>query len=515
MNAKSLISNKPLVLIVLAFLIAKFFFLIKYHLPIWDEAVYLGMGKYIYSFGSSGIWEILRPPALPALIGSIWKFNLPYIKTSEILMIAFAAGTIILTYLIANKVFDKKTAIIASALLAASPVFYLYSSFILTEIPSTFFVLTSLYLFISKKYYLSGSAAAVSMLFKFPNGLLLLALLTTITLPHIIKNIHLLKAGNILPLINGLKRRSFILPFTKITAAFIIVTLPFLIFNYIFYRAFTSNPYDAMFRPFILGAWHQSNPAKLITDTILNYSFYVIQTLRQHIIFILAIASIFICLKKKWYKDQAKLLLGTTLAIYFGYFTYISNKDERFLIIFLPLIAIFTASAFIELTKTLTKKKLIGQAASVLLTILLILSFGIAITQDISSYNFRSTSEPEVVSELYKAPTNLAITGPVLTAEPVFSAFNDNKFFPYYFTSFEGIPKELKALNEWEQNESFEAVIYSQQTLYCLPKDEECQQIRESLNSVLKSNYEEVFEGSYYQGTINYSIFLNSSYSER
>jgi len=115
----------PIVIIIAFFVAAKVFFLARYHLPIWDEAVYLGMGKYIYSLGSSGLWEMLRPVGLPVAIGWAWKLGLPYALISEIIGILFSVGSIALTYLIARKLFSKKVGVLAAALLAASPVFFL------------------------------------------------------------------------------------------------------------------------------------------------------------------------------------------------------------------------------------------------------------------------------------------------------------------------------------------------------------------------------------------------------
>ena len=74
------------------------------------------MGKYIYSLGHSGLWETIRPPGLPLLIGTLWKLRLPYVFFSEITALLFAAGTIAMSYLIASKLFSKKAAILVTGL---------------------------------------------------------------------------------------------------------------------------------------------------------------------------------------------------------------------------------------------------------------------------------------------------------------------------------------------------------------------------------------------------------------
>ncbi|MEK6854312.1 MAG: glycosyltransferase family 39 protein [Nanoarchaeota archaeon] len=509
-NVRSRIKVKsvlPLFIIMALFAVAKLFFLFRYHLPIWDEAVYLGMGKYIYSLGSSGLWEMLRPPALPFLIGWVWKLKLPYTFFAEVITLLFGAASIYVSYLIADKVFSRKVAILAAALLATSPLFYLYSSFILTEVPALFFVLAALYFFIKRRYYFCGASAALAMLFKFPNGLVLVAIAAAV-------------------IISGLISRKPLWPqlvkLVKVAASFFLVTLPFLAFNYVFYRAFTSNPYDAIFRPFILGVWHQSNPAKAIASPLLNYLFYVVEAFKQHFVFVLGAIAVFVFFKKKWYSSVGKMLLASFLVVYAAYFTYIPNKDERFLILFLPAICLFTAAAFFETVNYFKgAKKHVGHSISHIKAVrsfalvaaisLLVLSFAVAAYKDYHFYSWRTSSEPAVVSELYKSVSKLGIKGAVLTSEPVFSAYNDNPFFPYYFTYYESIPQELKALNEWEQNKSFEAVIYSRQTLFCQQFDTECQAAKANMYDYLQSNFKEVFIDSYYDGRITYLIFANAS----
>ncbi len=489
----------PLFYIVAIFVAAKLFFLVRYHLPIWDEAVYLGMGKYIYSMGHAGLWEILRPVGLPLLTGLAWKLHLPQMLFSELISVAFGIGNIILCYLIAHKLFRRKAAILSAALLATSPLFFLYSSYILTEVPSAFFALAAIYAFIRNRYYLCGSLAALSMLFKFPNALLLFAIAATV----------LFSAARKAPL------KKSLLQTIKVTAAFIFVTLPFLIFNYVFYRPFTSNPWDAIFRPFILGAWHQSNPSKAISSQFYNYAFYIIQALKQHFVIIFTIAAAFLFWKKKWYHDSGKVLLAFFLAFYLAYFSYILNKDERFLILFLPAICIFSAAAFVESLSSLKRLQAKWQPYKLLFVsciALLLVSFGFALYNDASFYTWRPSSEPVVASELYRSVSNLGIRGPVLTSEPVFAAYNDNRFFPYYFTSYDGIPAELKPLNEWEQNTSFEAVIFSEKTLFCATTDFECQAARSNLYTYLSSKFSQAFNGTYYDGSLSYFIFVNESY---
>ncbi len=491
----------PLLIILGLFVAAKILYLLKYHLPVWDEAVYLGMGKYIYSLGQSGLWETIRPPGLPLLIGVLWKLKLPYLLFSEVVAVLFGAGAVALSYLIADRLFSRKAAMLAAALLATSPWFFLYSSYILTEIPSAFFALLSLYLFISKRYAFSGAAAAVATLFKFPNGLLLGVIAAAVIAHSIIKK---------LPLKCQLQR------LMNVFAGFFAVTLPFFVFNYFFYRQFTGNAFDAAFRPIILGAWHQSNPSKAIGDALYSYSFYIIEAFRQHFVLVFAAAAAFLFWKKRWFTDSGKLLLAIFLLAFLAYFTYIPNKDVRYFLPFLPAICIFAAAAFVEVFGFLLsfRKSPAVVLALVASASLLALSFSVAAYKDYHFYSWRPSAEPPVVEELYRSIAHLGIAGPVLTSEPVFAAYNDNLFLAYYDTS-GGMPKSLEP--SWDiAGRPFEAVIFSPQSFYCPAGDFGCYSGLGELYSSIASSYLSLFNGTYYDGQLSYYVFVNESlYSKR
>ena len=486
-----------LLVIIALFVVAKVFFLFRYHVPGWDEAVYLAMGKYIYSGGASGIWEMIRPVGLPVFLGWIWKLGLPYILFAEIISIIFGIATIAASYLLAKKLFSGKVAVLAATLLATSPAFYYYSSNIFTEIPSTFFAVMATYLFISKRYYLAGALAAAATLFKFPHAILVFVLAAAFLAASLARN----RPFNLfLPW-------KQLFPLAKAFSTFAIVTSPFLIFNYLQYRPYVGNAFAAVFRPFILGAWHQHNPAKTVAGMFYSYTFYAMEALKQHLLFVFILPAAWLFFRKKWFRDNGKLILGLFLAIYLAYFSYIPNKDSRFILLFLPAVCIFASAAFFESFDYLkTRAKLVAVLAA---TALLALSFYLALLQDFSFYHWRPPSEPPIVPELYRSISRLGITGPVSTSEPVFAYYNNNRYFPYYDSS-KGIPKDLKPSNEWEQGKPVEAVVYSPQTLYCKEADAECEAAKERLFSLIRSSYVQVLNATYYN-SMTYYIFVNSS----
>jgi len=161
-----------LVLVILFFLI-KAPYLLKAHNIIWDEAVYMGMGKYLFSSGNLGFWEIVRPIGLPLILGLIWKSGFNYVLFSEFISILFSVGCIIFTYLIGKEMVNKEVGVISSSILAITSVFFLYTNYILTGIPSTFFVLFGIYVYLKKHNLLvAGILCGIGALFRFPQALI-------------------------------------------------------------------------------------------------------------------------------------------------------------------------------------------------------------------------------------------------------------------------------------------------------------------------------------------------------
>src|SRR3989338_4171249 len=130
----SIRKNKIICIILFLFFAAKFFTLPNYRIVWWDSAVYTGMGKYIYSFGNAGLWEATRTVAWPLMLGFLWKIGLNAVFVGRILEIVFGSLCILLAYLIGKKLFNERTGLLASALLAFSPTFFFFNGVMLTEI---------------------------------------------------------------------------------------------------------------------------------------------------------------------------------------------------------------------------------------------------------------------------------------------------------------------------------------------------------------------------------------------
>ena len=89
----------------------------------WDSAVYVGMGKYIYSLGESGLWEASRPLAWPLMLGGLWKVGLNPLIFGKILGIMFHLGIVYMTFLIGKKIFSKDIALLGAFFVGTMPIF--------------------------------------------------------------------------------------------------------------------------------------------------------------------------------------------------------------------------------------------------------------------------------------------------------------------------------------------------------------------------------------------------------
>src|SRR3989344_7277786 len=119
---------KGVFVIIAVFFLAKLFFLSRYHSVIWDEAIYIGIGKYLWSAGQAGLFDIQRPLLLPLIIGLFWRLGLNPIIAGEILGIIFSSGLIFAGYLVGRRLVNEKVGLIASMITATLPAIVLYSS---------------------------------------------------------------------------------------------------------------------------------------------------------------------------------------------------------------------------------------------------------------------------------------------------------------------------------------------------------------------------------------------------
>jgi 4-amino-4-deoxy-L-arabinose transferase-like glycosyltransferase len=159
--------------IVLASLAAKLVFVA--HKSLWpDEALYLHISR-----------NLISGPLVPKNInGSLFYQNPPlfmYILSfplrmrsvdptllAHLLTILMDTGTVILTFLIAKKLYGSKVGLVSAALLSVNPLHYCMSARVLVDVPLTFFVYLALLLLINQKKVMFYLFSFLALATKYP-----------------------------------------------------------------------------------------------------------------------------------------------------------------------------------------------------------------------------------------------------------------------------------------------------------------------------------------------------------
>ena len=316
----------------------------------WDEAIYIGMGKYIVTGGRLGMWELFRPPLLPLFYAAVYLIHLPLIFLGKVLVIISGLGSLFLSYVLGNSI-KKGSGIYASLFLLITPVFFYYTKVPTTDIISVFFVMLSLYFYTRNKFILTGFVASIAFLLRFPQGLVLIPI----------------------AIIGGWDNfdQNFLFWFKKlfhrgvlITIGFIILVLPYFILNYFLYGGFL--------KPLILAD-------EIVTWSNGSYNFgifYYAKEIFQTAPFLyLAIFIPFAYFKIDFFENQQSRknlrLIILTATIIIIYFVWQLHKEFRYSLAFIPYLAILSGISFHLLINFLNKNKTLY-----ILLVLLIIFWG-------------------------------------------------------------------------------------------------------------------------------------------
>lgn len=413
-------------------------FLIKLNSVVWwDEAIYIGMGKYLFSLGKSGLYEVFRPPIVPLINGFLWFLGFSKIYFFRLLTMLFSLGVVYSTYLVCKKITDEKTSLIASFLIGLTQVFVFFSSKSLSGIPSTFFALIALYMFFNKKYVFSGLLAGTSFLTRFPQGLIFGVLFLVLIYDYV----------------KTKKHQDLI----KFVSGFSLITLPYLVLNQIYLgNALT---------PFIKA---QSVIMKNLEYYGSGIFYYFKNLFVNNPLFLFALPGIYFMDNKR--NSNILLLL---LVSFFAYFLYLPHKEIRFAIVFLPYLAIITAIGL----RNIFKDKII-----VFLIALLIIA-----TPFVGFFTANVDSESD---EYYDFVSELNVSEYILSISPVEILYTDEKVYllnPWY--EYDNISNLYQIKPDY--------ICLNSYYMACPIGDTECEQEKENAIEYFKDNYKIVYSKEY------------------
>lgn len=425
----------------------------------WDEAVYISMGKYIFSGGTSGMWEEIRPPAIPIMSGILWKLGFNPLFSGRLLALLFSAGTVALTYLIGKQAFGKKEGILAATMLAFTNVFFYFSTLLLSDIISLFFALAAVHVLISKKsehwQFASGILLALAFITRFAQATVLAILFFSFAAAETNSK--------------GLSRRisSVMAKTSGLISGFLLLAVPYLLANYYLYNSIT-KPFTAANR--------------IVTESYtwlydLGYSYYFREIVVQNIFLLFSILGFAYFFGHKLWKQREKSVVFIAPAVFLAFATFLNHKEARYIIIFLPYLFIVASYGFFELQKRYNgtaHKKLV----SVALFIVVAAVFGNLLLKDVDRIKY---IEEQPAFEKNMSQIDFG-KGPVFSTTPRVGVYSDALIKPIYYSL-------TYAQNNYEAiHNSTGFVVFNTCDFPCQESDSQCpREIKKLVNSISRN----------------------------
>lgn len=369
--------NKAIIWIVILTIITRLLVLIKKQPVVWDGAVYIGMARHIWTLGKQGLWETVRPIVMPTIFGIFHKTNIALF--GRLLEILISAGVVILTYLIAKKHYDKRTGIMASIVVSFNALFFFWSYQHYTEIPTVFFALLVYYL-LEKRKISAGWFAGLTMLTKYPAALLIIPaeiLMFRKDWKETIKNL------------------------IKFNMPIIILVLLFFLFNQLKYGNFLL--------PIKIGLQSTGWGTSPLFFPSNNWMYLLTFLAFLNFVLIFLVLGIIDIIKKKNLKAIMHFLLPAILT--FLFFQLIKLKEERYMLLIFPFLAIIAASK-------MTKKEIVIPTLIAFLVVNASMYIGLAKIQNTTAIEFYT-------QKIQGCQPNVASSNPLAVIEY-------KKVIPYY-----------------------------------------------------------------------------------
>ncbi|MBD3310592.1 hypothetical protein GF351_05225 [Candidatus Woesearchaeota archaeon] len=451
--------------IILALLLLGTFYFLWYlkSMPIyWDSAVYVGMAKYISSFGASGLWEGLRPVMLPILLVPALISEADAVLCGQALQLFFTIGSILMIYVLGKRIFYKKIAFLGAVLAGITPLFMRYSSMILSQMPSIFFGLLAIYVFLKGKMFWSGLLAAISFLFRFPQGIIIAILLMILT------------------------RRKDLRGGMRFLAGAGLLIAPFLLFNQLKYGSFLEPFFAANLAVHGNYLWLYEKEAW----------FYLAETMRQNLLFVFAVPGIVMFFVNRDYRKDARIILMACLLATSGYYMFLAHKETRYLMTVIPYVALFSAygiASFFRQKSQKPERNMTGAAWSwisrnywLLLGAAMLLLFAHDTYKDMEYLPDFTQGDYLEQERFFRYFQENPVEGQILVTDPRPALYVDNLLIPCYVD-------DCTATYETYKN-NISGIVYTPRSFPCRKDDERCRAKNDALLIRIKQDNKLVFE---------------------
>lgn len=361
--------KKPIVHLLLAFLLLFLSLSVAFPYLLWDEASYLSNAKSF--IGEKNYFEDVRPPALPWLVGAFWLITGKSLLVAKLITIALTLFCIYMFYRITEFYF-KKSRIFLTALFGLSPLILYWGFRLYTDIASIAFVLLAFYWIKKERHTLAGAATVVAALFRFITGIFGVAVVLAFLLKKEWKN-----SGDFI--IGGL-----------------IAAAPWLVYNSLVYN----NPIYDLQRNIITTEQWTSSVAQPFYLQLANLALILGP-------FLIPLAIGAIAFFRKW-KQKDRLLILTYLVIFVAvFFFFVHVKLSRYWITILPFLYILVWQGVekINLKKSIKYLFLVLSAIVILLPSMIVLQAdnlcSYPVYQSISWTKERISANDTIISDFW------------------------------------------------------------------------------------------------------------------
>ncbi|MBI2101957.1 glycosyltransferase family 39 protein [Candidatus Woesearchaeota archaeon] len=418
-------------IIMLAFICANAIFLGFYKDVWWDSSVYIGMGKYIYSSGHSGLWEDYRMPLFPLVLGFGWLLDTDIVLYSRTVSLIFACLALFMTYKLGKELFSEETGLLASFFLAFSYTFFFFSGNILTEIPSAFFVMVSFYLFFRQRYILSGLFAGISVMFRIFHSFVFIGILAAFVLREY-------------------NKKGFASKISSYLAGLLCLIVPYLSFNFFMY--------GDVLRPFKIQTFFVHTTA---WNLYRGWMFYPIGLAKENFLLAALLIAPLLIHKNRKLTGHRIFALSASVILYILFYSFARHKEMRFMIAALPILYILLSILLFEIYKKMEFKKI---AALIFIAMALAWIF-ITFSKISSAISYQQQRNDEALL-FFQSKINEK-NGTIWITSPTYALHSDKKIdgLLYYYSP--------KSLMEFAAGNDFDIAFANDCDIMCAPKEDD------------------------------------------
>jgi len=338
----------------------------------WDEGDYLAIAK-VWALNQPtpdwwGHFTGMRPLLIPLIFAAMFKIGCSEMVIRFFVLLLPSLAIVLLTYLVASVMYTKKVGFIAGLMMSSYWVFLFYSFRLLTDIPSVFFGMLTLYFFINlyigkgKNYglYLSVVSGILAFSTRFPLALVFVSIIIYLLF---IKKLAVFKDKTIWKAI-----LVGILCFMPYVIYFI--STKFYLFKF-YFGAGAISVKQAVQWNIIPMIFSFLDPATQVTGAPIYYhifGFTIILGLLSLIPFFIGL-DIFWKQKDKMFNYDFFLVIFLIIHLIF-YIIIFRAANDRWLLMLMPMIFILCAKGLVFLYKNLKKYNLYLAATIVLILLL-------------------------------------------------------------------------------------------------------------------------------------------------